>query len=84
MAKAGVKPLLTTHENVDPDTPDPTLVADLADGWMPGADLIEAEMFVGWTDSEPTRFVRAVSTYLAKHDPAKGAKFDKAFFSSLN
>ncbi|MBS0452760.1 MAG: hypothetical protein JSS14_15815 [Proteobacteria bacterium] len=82
--KAGVQPLCVTVENVDPKHPDPALVKELASSWMPTATKIEDEMFVGWVASEPTPFVRAVSAYLSKHDPAKGKLFDKEFFKHLS
>lgn len=80
---AGIHPIGRTRENADPRNPDPALVAKLADRWDQVATRIEDEFCVGWTSSEPTALVYAISRYLARNDPSKGAAFDKKFFGHM-
>ncbi|WP_155293090.1 hypothetical protein [Comamonas testosteroni] len=68
------------------ENPEPTEenVRRLANAWMPFAKSVEEEITVGWDGIEPTRLVRRVSAYLAKHDPEKGRVFDKQFLGILD
>lgn len=84
LATAGVQPIGRTRENADPCNPDSALVAQLAESWSPFATRVEDEFCVGWTSSEPSVLVRAISRYLADRDPSKGAVFDKQFLGYLD
>ena len=60
-------------------------VKRLSENWEPFATVIEQKITEGWGNKlEPPKLVRDISAYMNGHDPIKGAKFDKKFFSHLD